>query len=92
MWRIPSLCFLKAVGSLSGTDYTGNLSAAGPVKTDIVGQLRTKRFKSGRKGGQDYLNYLITQKEWWNTELKQRNCSFLSLIAGSAFRKVYYDP
>ena len=64
--------------------------AAGPVKTSIVGTITSeKEQQAGRV--RDYLNYLITEKM---TEYRAETEKMLfSLpLAGSAFRKVYYDP
>ena len=64
--------------------------AAGPVKTSIVGTITNeKEQQAGRV--RDYLNYLITEKM---TEYRSETEKMLfSLpLAGSAFRKVYFDP
>ena len=64
--------------------------ASGPVKTAIVGKLTDEKTKQAHRV-QNYLNYLITQRM---TEYRNETEKLLfSLpIAGSAFRKVYYDP
>jgi hypothetical protein len=64
--------------------------ASGPVKTSIVGPLDADKVKqAGRVEG--YLNYLITQRmSEYRTETEKM--LFSLPIAGSAFRKVYYDP
>jgi hypothetical protein len=64
--------------------------ARGPVKTSIVGPVDPDKVKqAGRVEG--YLNYLITQKmKEYRTETEKM--LFSLPIAGSAFRKVYYDP
>ena len=68
--------------------FTG--PAAGPVKTDIVGKITPERIKQAERV-QDYLNYMITQKMVeYRTETEK--LLFSLPIAGSAFRKVYYDP
>ena len=64
--------------------------AGGPVKTAIVGVIdKDKEKQAGRV--QDYLNYLVTEKM---TEYRSETERLLfSLpLAGSAFRKVYFDP
>jgi hypothetical protein len=63
--------------------------AAGPVKTDIIGKITPERIKQAERV-QDYLNYIITQKMVeYRTETEK--LLFSLPIAGSAFRKVYYD-
>ncbi len=64
--------------------------ASGPVKTSIVGPVDPDKVKqAGRVEG--YLNYLITQRmKEYRTETEKM--LFSLPIAGSAFRKVYYDP
>jgi hypothetical protein len=64
--------------------------ASGPVKTAIVGKIDEKKTKQAERV-QDYLNYLLTEKM---TEYRSETEKMLfSLpLAGSAFRKVYYDP
>ena len=64
--------------------------AAGPVKTSVVGQITEEKSQQAARV-RDYLNYLITEKM---TEYRSETEKMLfSLpLAGSAFRKVYYDP
>jgi len=64
--------------------------AAGPVKTAVVGEItEEKQQQAGRV--KDYLNYLLTERM---TEYRSETEKMLfSLpLAGSAFRKVYFDP
>ena len=64
--------------------------ASGPVKTTIVGKLDDEKTKQANRV-QNYLNYLITQRMTeYRTETEK--LLFSLPIAGSAFRKVYYDP
>lgn len=64
--------------------------ASGPVKTAIVGKISDEKTKQAHRV-QDYLNYLITQRMTeYRTETEK--LLFSLPIAGSAFRKVYYDP
>ena len=64
--------------------------AAGPVKTRIVGQLTDEKTTQAQRV-QNYLNYLITERMTeYRTETEK--LLFSLPIAGSAFRKVYYDP
>ena len=64
--------------------------ARGPVKTAIVGRIDEKKTKQAERV-QNYLNYLLTEKM---TEYRSETEKMLfSLpLAGSAFRKVYFDP
>ena len=64
--------------------------ASGPVKTSVVGKMTDDKEKQAHRV-QDYLNYLLTEKM---TEYRSETEKMLfSLpLAGSAFRKVYYDP
>jgi len=64
--------------------------ATGPAKTTIMGEITEEKAKQAERV-QDYLNYLMTVKM---TEYRGETEKLLfSLpIAGSAFRKVYYDP
>jgi hypothetical protein len=64
--------------------------ARGPVKTAIVGKIDEKKTKQAERV-QNYLNYLLTEKM---TEYRSETEKMLfSLpLAGSAFRKVYFDP
>lgn len=64
--------------------------ASGPVKTTIVGKITDEKTKQAHRV-QNYLNYLITQRMTeYRTETEKM--LFSLPIAGSAFRKVYYDP
>jgi hypothetical protein len=64
--------------------------ASGPVKTSIVGMI-TQEKQDQADRVKNYLNYLITEQM---TEYRSETEKMLfSLpLAGSAFRKVYYDP
>jgi hypothetical protein len=64
--------------------------AAGPVKTRIVGKLTDEKSRQSVRV-ENYLNYLITERMTeYRTETEK--LLFSLPIAGSAFRKVYYDP
>jgi hypothetical protein len=64
--------------------------ASGPVKTSIVGKLTPDKVSQAHRV-ENYLNYLITQRMTeYRTETEK--LLFSLPIAGSAFRKVYYDP
>ena len=64
--------------------------ASGPAKTSIVGKLTDEKVKQAHRV-QDYLNYLMTERmSEYRSETEK--LLFSLPIAGSAFRKVYYDP
>jgi len=64
--------------------------ASGPVKTTIVGKINDEKTQQAHRV-QNYLNYLITQRMTeYRTETEK--LLFSLPIAGSAFRKVYFDP
>ncbi len=64
--------------------------ASGPVKTSIVGKITDEKTKQAHRV-ENYLNYLITQRMTeYRTETEK--LLFSLPIAGSAFRKVYFDP
>ena len=61
-----------------------------PVRTKIVGKLTEDKTKQAGRV-QDYLNYLLTHEmSEYRTETEKM--LFSLPLAGSAFRKVYYDP
>jgi hypothetical protein len=64
--------------------------AKGPVETKILGQQTPERMQQAMRV-QDYLNYLLTENmSEYRSETEKM--LFSLAIAGSAFRKVYYDP
>ena len=64
--------------------------AQGPVRTKIVGKITEDKTKQAGRV-QDYLNFLLTyQMSEYRTETEKM--LFSLPLAGSAFRKVYYDP
>ncbi len=63
--------------------------AQGPVKTKIVGTINIDKEKQAERI-QEYMNYLLTEKMVeYRTETEK--LLFSLPLAGSAFRKVYYD-
>jgi len=64
--------------------------ASGPVKTSIVGKIDDEKEKQAHRV-QDYLNYMLTEKMTEYRSETERMLFSLPL-AGSAFRKVYFDP
>ena len=64
--------------------------AAGPVRTKIVGTIDSAKEKQSQRV-QDYLNYLLTH-EMTEYRSETEKMLFSLPLAGSAFRKVYFDP
>ena len=64
--------------------------AGGPVKTKIVGTIDVEKEQQSQRI-QEYMNYLLTEKMVeYRTETEK--LLFSLPLAGSAFRKVYFDP
>ncbi len=64
--------------------------AQGPVKTKIVGKITDDKEKQAQRV-EDYMNYLLTyEMSEYRTETEKM--LFSLPLAGSAFRKVYFDP
>ena len=64
--------------------------ASGPVRTKILGKLTTEKYKQSERV-QDELNYMLTEEmPEYREEMEQ--LLFKLPLAGSAFKKVYYDP
>lgn len=64
--------------------------AAGPVRTKIVGPIDSDKEKQSQRV-QDYLNYLLTY-EMTEYRTETEKMLFSLPLAGSAFRKIYFDP
>ena len=64
--------------------------AAGPVRTKIVGPINSEKEKQSQRV-QDYLNYLLTY-EMTEYRTETEKMLFSLPLAGSAFRKIYFDP
>jgi len=64
--------------------------AAGPVRTKIVGNINSDKEKQSQRV-QDYLNYLLTY-EMTEYRSETEKMLFSLPLAGSAFRKIYFDP
>ena len=64
--------------------------AQGPVRTKIVGKITEEKEAQGKRV-EDYLNYLLTH-EMTEYRSETEKMLFSLPLAGSAFRKVYYDP
>ena len=66
------------------------MPASGPVKSKIVGKMTPEKFKQSQRV-QTELNYLITEEmPDYRNEMEQM--LFKLPLAGSAFKKIYYDP
>jgi hypothetical protein len=64
--------------------------SGGPVRTKIVGKATDEKTKQAGRI-EDYLNYLVTEvMEEYRAETEKM--LFSLPLAGSAFRKVYWDP
>ena len=64
--------------------------AQGPVKAKIVGKITDEKSKQASRV-EDYMNYLLTHEmSEYRTETEK--LLFSLPLAGSAFRKIYYDP
>ena len=64
--------------------------ASGPVKTKVVGTYSDEKSDQSKRV-EGYMNYLLTEEmPEYRTETEQ--LLFQLSLAGSAFRKVYYDP
>jgi hypothetical protein len=64
--------------------------ASGPARTKILGKMTTEKFQQANRV-ENELNYLITERMQDYREETEQMLFRLSL-AGSAFKKVHYDP
>tara|TARA_R100000773_G_scaffold19882_1_gene17836 strand:+ start:424 stop:2913 length:2490 start_codon:yes stop_codon:yes gene_type:complete len=79
----------EAVTQFQASAYKEMLPAKGPVKTEIVGA-RTVETENQAERVQEFMNYYILNvMEEYDPELDQM--LFYLPLAGSAFKKVYYD-
>ena len=82
--------FSEAVVRFQSQSIAEMFPAQGPVRTKLVGKITTDKTKQAQRV-QDYLNYLLThQMSEYRTETEKM--LFSLPLAGSAFRKVYFDP
>ncbi len=80
----------EAVIRFQSQSITEMFPAQGPVRTKIVGKITDDKTKQAQRV-QDYLNYLLTHEmSEYRTETEKM--LFSLPLAGSAFRKVYFDP
>jgi len=79
----------EAVVRFQSQAITEIFPAAGPVRTSIVGKITEEKEQQGKRV-QDYMNYLLTEemKEYRN---ETENMLFSLPLAGSAFKKIYWD-
>ncbi len=66
------------------------LPASGPVKSKIVGKMTKEKFEQANRV-QNEMNYIITERMVEYRE-ETEQMLFRVALAGSAFKKVYYDP
>ena len=66
------------------------LPAAGPVKSKIVGKMTKEKFEQANRV-QNEMNYIITERMVEYRE-ETEQMLFRVALAGSGFKKVYYDP
>ena len=80
----------EAVIRFQSQAITEIFPAQGPVRTKIVGKITSDKEKQSQRV-EDYLNYLLTHEmSEYRTETEKM--LFSLPLAGSAFRKVYFDP
>ena len=80
----------EAVIRFQSQSITEMFPAAGPVRTKIVGKITEEKEKQSQRV-EDYLNYLLTHEmSEYRTETEKM--LFSLPLAGSAFRKFYFDP
>ena len=80
----------EAVIRFQSQSITEMFPAQGPVRTKIVGKITSAKEKQSQRV-EDYLNYLLTHEmSEYRTETEKM--LFSLPLAGSAFRKVYFDP
>ena len=79
----------EAVVRFQSQAITEIFPASGPVRTSIVGKVTSEKEAQGKRV-QDYMNYLLTEdmKEYRN---ETENMLFSLPLAGSAFKKIYWD-
>jgi hypothetical protein len=66
------------------------MPASGPVNTKIIGKMTREKFEQSVRVKNE-LNYLITEEMVeYRDEMEQM--TFRLPLAGSAFKKIYYDP
>ena len=79
----------EAVIRFQSQSITEIFPNAGPVKTKILGKLTDEKVKQAERV-QEYMNYLLTE-EMREYRSETEKMLFHLPLAGSAFRKVYWD-
>lgn len=79
----------EAVIRFQSQSITEIFPNAGPVKTKILGRVTEEKVKQGKRV-QEYMNYLLTE-EMREYRSETEKMLFHLPLAGSAFRKVYWD-
>ena len=80
----------EAVVRFQAQTITEIFPNAGPVKTKILGKMTSEKEKQSQRI-QEYMNFLVTeQMPEYRSETEKM--LFNLALAGSAFRKVYWDP
>lgn len=80
----------EAVVRFQAQAITEIFPAQGPVKAIVIGKPTQEKDRQASRV-QEYMNYLLTEKMTEYRSETEKMLFSLSL-AGSAFRKVYYDP
>jgi hypothetical protein len=79
----------EAVTSFQAQAYKELLPSSGPVRTRVLGMEDDEKVNQAQRV-QDFMNYMITEEmEEYTPEFDQ--LLFYLALAGSAFKKVYYD-
>jgi hypothetical protein len=79
----------EAVTQFQAQAYKELLPAQGPVNTQVIGDQSTEKTEQANRV-KDFMNYMLTDKmEEYTTDFDQ--LLFYLPLAGSAFKKVYYD-
>ena len=79
----------ESVTQFQSQAYKELLPAGGPVKCNIIGDITTE-VEAQAQRVKDYMNYLITDEmEDYDPDMDQ--LLFYLPLAGSSFKKVYYD-
>ena len=79
----------EAITQFQAQAYKELLPSSGPVKTAIVG-VQNEETEDQATRVKDFMNYQITEKmEEYTPDMDQ--LLFYLPLAGSAFKKVYYD-
>ncbi|QGZ17660.1 hypothetical protein HTVC023P_gp31 [Pelagibacter phage HTVC023P] len=79
----------EAVTQFQAQAYKELLPSSGPVRTRVLGMEDDQKINQAQRV-QDFMNYMITEEmEEYTPEFDQ--LLFYLALAGSAFKKVYYD-